>query len=125
MAQAERGLVERVGLPDAADPLRGVHRLLVQPSLRAMAMLRKLTKRQQGEVEEARAGSERNGLVRGGEEGAFYVMHGRSRMTIEPRIPTMPGRKTSGFHRPGRHRLRFGFAGTATGTLTLTAPCEG
>ena len=32
-------------------------------------------------------------------------MHGRSRMTIDPRIPTMPGRSTSGFHRPGRHRL--------------------
>ena len=25
-------------------------------------------------------------------------MHGRSRMTIDPRIPTMPGRSTSGFH---------------------------
>ena len=24
-------------------------------------------------------------------------------MTIDPRIPTMPGRSTSGFHRPGRH----------------------
>ena len=29
-------------------------------------------------------------------------MHGRSRMTIYPRIPTMPGRSTSGFHRLGR-----------------------
>ena len=28
------------------------------------------------------------------------LMHGRSRMTIEPRIPTMPGRGMSGFHRP-------------------------
>ena len=27
-------------------------------------------------------------------------MHGRSRLTIDPRIPTMPGRSTSGFHRP-------------------------
>ena len=32
-------------------------------------------------------------------------MHGRSRMTIDPRIPTMPGRSTSGFHQPGRHCL--------------------
>ena len=32
-------------------------------------------------------------------------VHGRSRMTIDPRIPTMPGRSTSGFHRPGRHCL--------------------
>ena len=30
-------------------------------------------------------------------------MHGRSRMTIDPRTPTMPGRSMSGFHRPGRH----------------------
>ena len=32
-------------------------------------------------------------------------MHGRSRMTIDPRIPTMPGRSTSGFHRLSRHCL--------------------
>ena len=33
-------------------------------------------------------------------------MHGRSRMTVDPRIPTMPlGRSMSGFHRPGRRRL--------------------
>ena len=37
--------------------------------------------------------------------GCTHVMHGRSRMTIDPRIPTMPGRSTSGFHRPGRHCL--------------------
>ena len=34
-----------------------------------------------------------------------HVMHGHSRMTVDPRIPTMPGRNTSGFSRPGRHRL--------------------
>ena len=35
-----------------------------------------------------------------------HVMHGRSRMTIDPRIPTMQERSiTSGFHRPGRHCL--------------------
>ena len=33
------------------------------------------------------------------------IMHGRSRMTIDPRIPTMPGRSTSGFGRIGRHCL--------------------
>ena len=32
-------------------------------------------------------------------------MHGRHRMTIDLRIPTMPGRSTSGFHPPGRHYL--------------------
>ena len=28
----------------------------------------------------------------------LIIMHDRSRMTIDPRIPTMPGRSTSGFH---------------------------
>ena len=34
-----------------------------------------------------------------------HVMHGRSRMAIDPRIRTMPGRSTSSFHRPSRHCL--------------------
>ena len=29
-----------------------------------------------------------------------------SRMTVDPRIPTTPGRSVSGFHRPGRHCLQ-------------------
>ena len=33
------------------------------------------------------------------------LMHGPSRMAIDPRILTLPGRSMSGFHRPGRHRL--------------------
>ena len=33
----------------------------------------------------------------GGGRGSQFV-HGRSRMTIDPRIPTVPGRSTSGFH---------------------------
>ena len=37
--------------------------------------------------------------------GCTQFVHGRSRMTIDPRIPTMPGRSTSGFHQPGRHCL--------------------
>ena len=37
--------------------------------------------------------------------GGTQFVHGRSRMTIDPRIPTMPGRSTSGFHQPGTHRL--------------------
>ena len=43
-------------------------------------------------------------------------MHGRSRMTIDPRIPTMPGRSTSGFHPPDRHRVHQ--AQTAVGCST-------
>ena len=47
--------------------------------------------------------------ARGGEGGGCtYFVHGRSRMTIDPRIPTMPGRSTSGFHYPGRHCLHQG-----------------
>ena len=40
----------------------------------------------------------------GGGRGCTHVMHGRSRrnITIDPSIPTMPGRSTSGFHAPGR-----------------------
>ena len=38
--------------------------------------------------------------------GALILMHGRSGMTIGPRIPTMPGRRTSGVHRSSRHYLR-------------------
>ena len=40
---------------------------------------------------------------RGGSRTQF--VHGRSRMTIAPRILTIPGRSTSGFHQPGRHCL--------------------
>ena len=36
--------------------------------------------------------------------GVLIIMHSRSRMTIDPRSPTMPGWSTSGFHRPGGHR---------------------
>ena len=42
--------------------------------------------------------------------GCTNVMHGRSSITIDPRIPTTPGRRTSGFLQPDRHCLR---------------PCEG
>ena len=31
-----------------------------------------------------------------GRGGGTHVMHGRSRVAIEPRPPTMPGRSTSG-----------------------------
>ena len=41
--------------------------------------------------------AERGGKLGGGEGGTQFV-HGRSRMTIDPRIPTMPGRSTSDFH---------------------------
>ena len=51
-------------------------------------------------VEEKRWGAgatvEQNAKLGAG--GALIIMHGRSRMTISPRIPTMPGRSTSDFH---------------------------
>ena len=37
--------------------------------------------------------------------GCTHVMQGRSRMTIDPGMATIPGRSTSSFHRPGRHCL--------------------
>ena len=37
--------------------------------------------------------------------GCNQFVHDRRRMTIKPIIPAMPGRGTSGFHQPGRHRL--------------------
>ena len=39
-----------------------------------------------------------------GRGGVLIIRHGHSRMTIDARTPTMPGKSTSGFHRPGRHR---------------------
>ena len=39
----------------------------------------------------------------GGGKGGTHVMHGHSRMTLDPRIPTMSLRDVSGFHRPDRH----------------------
>ena len=36
----------------------------------------------------------------------LIVMHGRNVITIDPRIPTMPGRSTLGLHRPGKTLLR-------------------
>ena len=38
---------------------------------------------------------------RGGGGGDTQVVHCRSRVTTDPRIPAMPGRSTSGFHQPG------------------------
>ena len=37
--------------------------------------------------------------------GCSNVMHGRSRMIIDPRVPTMPRRSTSGFYGSGRRCL--------------------
>ena len=38
--------------------------------------------------------------------GVYSIfMHGRSRMTTDPCIPTMPGGSTSGFHQPDRLRV--------------------
>ena len=44
-------------------------------------------------------------IIMQGGRGVLIIMRGRSRMTIDPRIFTMPGRSASGFHRPGRHLL--------------------
>ena len=49
----------------------------------------------------------------GGEGGNIIIMHGRRVKNIDPRIPTMPGRSTLDFYRPGREwghkrEVRFG-----------------
>ena len=50
--------------------------------------------------------TERVGVGLGGGGGGYSLfMHGRSRMTIDPRTPTMPRRRMSGFHRPDRYCL--------------------
>ena len=43
-------------------------------------------------------------VAEGGGKGNHF-MHDRSRMTIDPRIPAMPGRSTSSFRRQGIHCL--------------------
>ena len=45
-------------------------------------------------------------MWRGGGGGrCTRLMHNRSVGTVDPRILTVPGRSTSGFHQPGRHRV--------------------
>ena len=54
-------------------------------------------------------------------------MHSRSLKTIDPRIPTMPGRSTSGFHRPGRfrvHQARSAVRLSASVSCMLRITCE-
>ena len=48
---------------------------------------------------------EGEGEAGGGWGRGTQFVHDRSRMTIDPPIPTMPGRSTSGFHQPGTHCL--------------------
>ena len=50
--------------------------------------------------ERSRSSRESTGAAAGG-----WLMHCRSSMTVFPRIPTMPGRRTSGFQRRGRRRV--------------------
>ena len=54
-------------------------------------------------------------------------MHGRSRMTIHLRTPTMPGRSMSGFHRPGSLEAFFKSASRSLARVTplsLYAPSK-
>ena len=41
----------------------------------------------------------------GGGEGVLNLCMSVRRMTIDPRVSTVPERSTSGFHQPGRHCL--------------------
>ena len=55
--------------------------------------------------ERGEGGSETRGDGGGGGGGGAQFVHGRGRVTIDPRIPTMPERSTSNLHQPGRHCL--------------------
>ena len=48
---------------------------------------------------------ERRGREGCGGGGVLIIIHGRSPMKINSRIPTMLGRNTSGFHRQGRQGM--------------------
>ena len=59
--------------------------------------------------------------------GCTQFVHGLSGMTIDPRIPTMPGRSTSGFRQPGRHGLHqarraVGFFGESHARVNCILP---
>ena len=56
-----------------------------------------LNQRQRGRIKTGERG-------RGG-GGGTHVVHGRTHVTIDPRIRTMPGRITSAFHGPGKTLL--------------------
>ena len=47
----------------------------------------------------------RGGGAGGRGRGGVHFVHGGSRMTVDPRIPTLPGWSASCFHQPGRHLL--------------------
>ena len=51
------------------------------------------------------SGARDDALGGGGGRVYTHVMHGRSRMVMDPRIPAMPGRGTSGLPRISRHCL--------------------
>ena len=64
----------------------------------------------------------------GGEGRGSQFVHGLSRMIIDPRIPTMPGRSTSGVQ-PGRHclhqarsALRYSVSCMKCGTASFQEP---
>ena len=50
-------------------------------------------------------------------------MHARGRMSVDSRIPTLPGRSTSGFGRPGRHFLLAPSAAIGAGTFERSMFC--
>lgn len=81
--------MERVGVPDAFDPLRGVHRLLVQPPLRAMAMLSTLREKatansSRGHLSGSGSGSEAGSRGRLGGSWAFSGVPTRALTSLAP-----------------------------------------
>ena len=74
-----------------------------QPRVNAILAARR---RLEENIDSARIYSLGNDIKKGSGEGdGLNAMHGRIRLTIDPRIPIMPGRSTTGFHRRDRHCL--------------------
>ena len=56
-------------------------------------------------IEGGRRGGKNVGRRGGVGGGCTQFVNGRSRMTVDPRIPTVPGRSTSGLYQPVRYCL--------------------
>ena len=82
---------------------------------------RKAQLQEEEEAAEAKLAAERDVRMCGGgmgEGGVTHAIHGRGRTTVDPRISSMPGRSTLGFHRPGRQMWQKGGQKGGGGTFS-------
>ena len=64
---------------------------------------------------------ERDWLLAGEGGGCIHFMHGRSRMTMSPRVPTMSARSILDFHQRGREEERERVGKTTSNVLLTRA----